>query len=376
VQGKLGRSFQIAKIFGIPFRLDFSWFLIFIFVTLMLSMSFFPDSFKGWHSAYYWIVGIATSLLFFASVIIHELAHSIVSKRTGIPVKSITLFLFGGIAQIGKEATQPKTDLVISIVGPVSSVLLAGIFYGMAYLFNDRNVYLFALTSYLAYVNLLLAAFNMIPGFPLDGGRVLRAVIWLATGNFLRATKIATTAGYVISIAIIVAGVLIFFVWGYFDGLWLIFIGLFLNSSARATYQQTILRENLKGYTAQDVISRDLPRIPRNINLMDLIEGSVFRSPNKLYLVTDSDSVVGILTLWQIRKVPQRQWSLTSAAHIMTPAEELKTVRPADDASSILEKFDQRQDDIVAVLSEGKVVGIITRQSLFDFAQRLQILKG
>jgi Zn-dependent protease len=376
VQGKLGRSFQIAKIFGIPFRLDFSWFLIFIFVTLMLSMSFFPDSFKGWHSAYYWIVGIATSLLFFASVIIHELAHSIVSKRTGIPVKSITLFLFGGIAQIGKEATQPKTDLVISIVGPVSSVLLAGIFYGIAYLFNDRNVYLFALTSYLAYVNLLLAAFNMIPGFPLDGGRVLRAVIWLATGNFLRATKIATTAGYVISIAIIVAGVLIFFVWGYFDGLWLIFIGLFLNSSARATYQQTILRENLKGYTAQDVISRDLPRIPRNINLMDLIEGSVFRSPNKLYLVTDSDSVVGILTLWQIRKVPQRQWSLTSAAHIMTPAEELKTVRPADDASSILEKFDQRQDDIVAVLSEGKVVGIITRQSLFDFAQRLQILKG
>jgi len=372
----LGRSFQIAKIFGIPFRLDFSWFLIFIFVTLMLSMSFFPDSFKGWHSAYYWIVGIATSLLFFASVIIHELAHSIVSKRTGIPVKSITLFLFGGIAQIGKEATQPKTDLVISIVGPVSSVLLAGIFYGMAYLFNDRNVYLFALTSYLAYVNLLLAAFNMIPGFPLDGGRVLRAVIWLATGNFLRATKIATTAGYVISIAIIVAGVLIFFIWGYFDGLWLIFIGFFLNSSARATYQQTILRENLKGYTAQDVISRNLPRIPRNVNLMDLIEGTFLTSPSKFYLVTDGDSVIGILTTWQIKRVPQRQWNLTTAAHIMTPAEELKTVRPADDASSILEKFDQGQDDIVAVLSEGKVAGIITRQSLFDFAQRLQILKG
>ena len=372
----MGRSFQIAKIFGIPFRLDFSWFLIFIFVTLMLAMSFFPDSFKGWNSAYYWIVGIATSLLFFASVIVHELAHSIVSKRTGIPVKSITLFLFGGIAQIGKEATQPKTDLVISIAGPASSVLLAGIFYGIAYLCNGWNVYLFALTSYLSYVNLILAVFNMIPGFPLDGGRVLRAIIWLATGNYLRATKIATTAGYAISIILIAAGALIFFIWGYFDGLWLIFIGFFLNGAARATYQQTILRENLKGYTAQDVISRDLPRIPRNVNLMDLIEGTLPRSPNQFYLVTDGDSVVGILTIWQIKKVPQSQWSLTNVANIMIPVEQLKVVRPADDASSIIEKFDQGQDDAVAVSSEGKVAGIITRQSLFDFAQRLQILKG
>jgi Zn-dependent protease len=372
----LGRSFQIAKIFGIPFRLDFSWFLIFIFVTLMLSMSFFPGSFKGWSSTYYWIVGIATSLLFFASVIVHELAHSIVSRKTGIPVKSITLFIFGGIAQIDKEAAQPKIELVISIAGPVSSALLAGIFYGIAYLCNGWNVYLFALTSYLSYVNLILAAFNMIPGFPLDGGRVLRAIIWLTTGNYLRATRIATTAGYAISVILIVAGALIFFIWGYFDGLWLVFIGLFLNGAARSTYQQTILRENLKGYTVQDVISRDLPRVPRNLNLMDLIEGTFLKSSNRLYLVTDGDSVVGILTTWQIKKVPQRQWSLTTVTHIMIPVEQLQTAHPADNASSIIEKLDQGHDDAVAVSSEGKVAGIITRQSLLDFAQRLQILKG
>ena len=372
----MGKSFQIAKIFGIPFRLDFSWFLGFILFAVMLSTVLLPNNYPNWNTAHYWIVGVITILLLFGSVLVHELAHSIVSRKTGIPVKSITLFIFGGIAQIDKEATQPKTELVISIAGPVSSTLLAGTFYGMAYLFHDRNVYLFALTSYLSYVNLLLAAFNMIPGFPLDGGRVLRAVIWLATSNFLRATKIATNAGYVISIAMIVAGVSIFFIWGYFDGLWLVFIGFFLNSSARATYQQTILRENLKGYTAQDVMSRDLPRIPRNINLMDLIEGTFLKSSNRLYLVTDGDSVIGVLTIWQIKKVPQRQWSLTTVAHIMIPVEELKTTRPADNASSILEKFDQGQADIVAVLSEGKVAGIITRQSLFDFAQRLQILKG
>lgn len=372
----MGKSFRIGKIFGIPFMLDFSWFLIFIFVTLMLSMSFFPNSFEGWPSAYYWIVGIATSLLFFASVIVHELAHSIMSKRAGIQVKSITLFLFGGIAQISKEATQPKTELVISIAGPVSSLLLGGIFYGIAYLCNGWNVYIFALTSYLSYVNLILAAFNMIPGFPLDGGRVLRAVVWLTTGNYLRATKIATTAGTVISIAMIAAGVLIFFIWGYFDGLWLIFIGFFLNGAARATYQQTAMRENLKGYTAQDVMIRDAPRLARYVNLMDLVAGAFVRSPHKLYLVTDGDDVAGILTIWQIRKVPQRQWSLTTVAHIMTPVEQLQTVRPTDDAPSIFEKFAQGQDDAVAVSSDGKVIGIITRLGLVDFAQRLQVLKG
>ena len=372
----MGRSFQIAKIFGIPFRLDFSWFLGFVLFVVILATDLLPNTYPNWNTAYYWIIGVITILLLFGSVLVHELAHSIVSRKTGIPVKSITLFILGGVAQIDRETSRPKTELIMSLAGPVSSLLLAGIFYSLTYLFDGRNEYLLALTVQLYYANLLLAAFNMIPGFPLDGGRVLRAVIWLTKKNYLQATRIATMAGQIISACFIVGGIYIFFQWGLFNGLLLSFIGLFLNSSARATYQQTILRENLKGYTAQDVISRNLPRIPRNVNLMDLIEGTFLTSPSKFYLVTDGDSVIGILTTWQIKRVPQRQWNLTTAAHIMTPAEELKTVRPADDASSILEKFDQRQDDIVAVLSEGKVVGIITRQSLFDFAQRLQILKG
>jgi CBS domain-containing protein len=225
-------------------------------------------------------------------------------------------------------------------------------------------------------VNLILAVFNMIPGFPLDGGRVLRAVVWLTTGNYLRATKIATTAGYIVSTLFIIGGILIFFIWGYFDGLWLIFIGFFLNGAARATYQQTALRENLKGYTAQDVMIRDAPRLARHVNLMDLVEGAFVRSPHKLYLVTDGDEVAGILTIWQIKKVPQRQWSLTTVEHIMIPVEQLQAVHPTDDTSLILEKFSQGQDDVVAVSSDGKVAGIITRQGLFDFAQRLQVLKG
>jgi CBS domain-containing protein len=238
------------------------------------------------------------------------------------------------------------------------------------------NVYVSALSTYLSYINLVLAVFNMIPGFPMDGGRVLRAVIWMVKKDYLQATRIATTVGHAISICFIAGGIFLAFSQDLFGGLWLIFIGFFISSSARANYQQLLMRENLKGYTAQDVISRDLPRLPRNLNLIDLIEGAFLKSPHKLYLVTDGDSVVGILTLWQIKKMPQRQWSLSTVAHIMIPVEQLKTARPADAASSILEKFDQGQDDVVAVLSDGKVAGIITRQSLFDFAQRLQILKG
>jgi Zn-dependent protease len=345
----LGRSFRIGKIFGIPLMVDFSFLLIFIFIALSLSMNFFPMVYEGWPEAYYWIVGIATSLLFVASLIAHETAHSIISKRTGIPVISITLFFLGGVAQISREALKPKNELIMSLAGPLCSMALGGIFYALALLLDGVNIYLSALCSYLSYINLALAVFNMIPAFPMDGGRVLRAIVWMAKKDYLQATCVATTVGYVISVCFIAVGIFLIFTQYILSGLWLIFIFFSISSSARNNYQQLLMRENLKGYTAQDVISRDLPRIPRNVNLMDLIEGTLVKSPYKFYQVTDGDSVVGILTIWQIKKVPQRQWSLTTVANIMIPVEQLKTVRPADDASSIIEKFDQGQDDVVAV---------------------------
>ena len=372
----MGRSFRIGRIFGIPLMVDISWFLLFILITVTLAMNVFPQAADNkWPEAYYWIVGIATSLIFFASLIAHEVAHSIVSKMAGIPVKSITLFLMGGVAQISREVSKPKTELAMAIAGPLCSVALSGIFYLLAYLFDGVNVYLSTLCAWLSYINLALAVFNMLPGFPMDGGRVLRALVWMVKKNHLQATRIATTVGYCVSCCLIAFGAYAIIL-GDFGGLLLIYVGFYLITAARVNYQHLLMRENLKGYTAQDVISRDLPRIPRNLNLMDLIEGTLPRSPNQFYLVTDSDSVAGILTLWQIKKVPQKQWNITTVAHIMIPVEQLKTVRPADNVSSILEKFDQGQDDFVAVLSDGKVAGIITRQSLFDFAQRLQILKG
>lgn len=372
----MGKSIQLGKIFGIPLRLDFSWFLIFILVAVMLSYLYFPSEYN-WHTAYYWIVGIATSVLFFASVLVHELAHSLVSIRGGIPVKSITLFIFGGVAHIGKEASRPTTELRMAAAGPLSSLALAAIFYGISWASSGFNEYLAALTSWLAYINAILAVFNMIPGFPLDGGRVLRSIAWLVTGDYMRATRIATMSGYGVSYLFIIGGIfMIFFLSGYwFNGLWFIFIGWFLNSAVRTTYRQTTLRESLKGFTAQDVMTRDLPSVPRNITIRELVQGQFLTTPRQCFVVTDGDMVGGLLTLRQIKEVPRENWDITTAAQAMTPVENLKAIHPTDAALGLLESMDEENLEQVAVIREGRVIGMILRDDLLRFAQRFSELK-
>ncbi len=372
----MGRTIQLGRLFGIPLRLDYSWFLIFILITVMLSYFYFPDSFPLWHPAYYWIVGIATSILFFASVLAHELAHSLVSIRGGIPVKSITLFIFGGVAHVVKEASRASIELRMAAAGPLSSLVLAAIFYGIAWLSSDFNEYLAALTSWLAYINGVLAVFNMIPGFPLDGGRVLRSIVWLATGDYMRATRIATMAGYGVSYLFIAGGIFMtfFLKGGWFNGLWFIFLGWFLNSAVRSTYRETSLRESLKGFTAQDVMTRDFPPVPRNITIRELVQGLLLTSSRQSFMVTEGETVAGLLTLRQIKGVPRELWDTTTAGQAMTPVANLKAVRPTDDALSLLEGMDEQGLDQVAVVREGRVIGVILREDLVRFAQRLREL--
>lgn len=375
----MGRSIQLGKIFGIPFRLDYSWFLIFIIVTVILSYLYFPWRYPDWPPAYYWVVGITTSLLFFASVLAHELSHSIVGIRSGIPVKSITLFIFGGVAHIGKEAARATAELKMAAAGPLCSIALAGIFYGLFLLSNAFNIeYLAALTLWLAWINGILAVFNMIPGFPLDGGRVLRAIVWQVTGDYMRATRIATMSGYGVSYLFILGGLfMVFFLsGGWFNGLWFIFLGWFLNSAVRTTYHQTTLRDSLKGFTAQDVMTLDLPSVPRNITIRELVQGHLVTTPRPCFLVGDRERVEGLLTLRQIKEVPKEYWDMTTTGQAMTPAENLKMVRPSDDALAILERMDEENLEQVTVVREGRVIGVILRDDLIRFAHRLSQLKA
>jgi len=368
------RGLQLGKIFGIPFQLDYSWFIIFFIITTSLSLLYFPDRYPDWATAQYWIVGIATSFLFFASVATHELAHSVVGLRNGIPVKSITLFIFGGVAHIGREATHPATELRMAAAGPLCSLVLAGLFYGLFWISQDFSVHLAALAWWLALINGMLAVFNMIPGFPLDGGRVLRSITWMITANFRQATRIATFAGYGVSYLFILGGIffMFFLVGGWFNGLWFIFIGFFLNSANRTSYRQTMAREDLKGFSAKDVMLRDLPQIRQNTTIKEVIQGQPLLPSIPCFLVADGERMAGFLTLGQIKQVPREQWDLTTVGQAMTPVEQVKAVRPSDDAVTVLEQMEEENLNLVAVVGEGRFWGIILRDVLIQFALSLQ----
>ena len=367
----MGGSIQIGKIFGIPFRIDYTWFLIFIFFALMLSMYTFPEE---WPTAARWGIGVTTSIIFFASVLAHELSHSLVGRRYGIPVKSITLFLFGGVAHISKEASDPATELKMALAGPLCSLTLCGLFFCISYLSRDVE-YLAEMAWWLGMINGILAVFNMIPGFPLDGGRVLRAVLWRVKGNYLSASRIATNAGYFVSYVFIGGGI-VMLIFGYLDGLWFIILGFFLNNAARTTFRQTVLREALKGYTAQDVMTADFPRIVGGTTIRELVQKMALTASSPGFTVGDADRVDGVLTLEQVKRVPRKYWEATTAAQAMTPVDKIKGVRPTDDALQILEGMEQDNMELVAVVSSGKVVGIIPRDNLLIFAQRVQDLQG
>ena len=368
----MGKGLQLGKLFGIPFRLDYSWFIIFFLITTVLSLFYFPDRYPHWAQAQYWIVGIATSLLFFASVVAHELAHSAVGIRSGIPVKSITLFIFGGVAHLTREANRPASELRMAAAGPLCSMALCGLFSGLWWLSRDFSVHLSALAWWLAIINGLLAAFNMIPGFPLDGGRVLRSILWMITANYRRATRIATMAGYGTSYLFICGGIVLFFLWGLFNGLWLVFIGLFLNSAARSSYHQAVIRDALKGFKAKDVMTTNLPSIPRNLTIKELVQGQLLINSSPCFLVADGERLAGLLSVQQIKGVPRDDWDITTAGQAMIPMEELKAVKPSDDVISVLERMDEENLNQVAVVGEGRMLGLILRHSVIQFAQRLE----
>jgi len=373
----MGRSIQLGKLFGIPFKLHYSWFLIFIFITVILSYAYYPEvTDDSWSTAAYWGLGVLTSLLFFASVVIHELSHSAVAIRGGMPVKSITLFFFGGVAQITREATKPITELKMAIAGPLASIALAGLYYGIFWISSGFNEYLAVVCWWLALINGVLAVFNMIPGFPLDGGRVFRSIVWLVTGNYMRATRIATMAGRGVAYLFILGGIVLLFLpqW-LFNGLWFLFLGFLLHSAATTSYRQAVLLDALRGFTAQDVMTRDPPLVPRNLTIRELIQRRFLPTSSQFFLVVEGESVGGLLTLRRIKGIPKEEWDIITTGQAMTPVEKLKVVRPSDDALGVLQRMDEENLNEIAVAGGGRVIGVVVRENLIRFAQSIQGLR-
>jgi Zn-dependent protease/CBS domain-containing protein len=362
-------NISLGRVFGIPLRLHYTWFIIFAWITFLLVY----DAGQTYPIEQRIILGILTSLLFFASIITHELAHSILAIRNNIPVKEITLFVFGGVSQITKEATTPRAELLIAIVGPLTSLALAGIFYGLHLLLaGTQQILAASLMWWLAWINVILAIFNLIPGFPLDGGRIFRALVWQRTRDYHRATRIATKVGQGIAYAFMAVGIASIFgifapFLSWFNGLLLIFIGWFLRDAARASYQQVLLHDALTGITARQVTDYDCPLIPPHLNLMDLAQQYILPTGRSCFLISWGAELEGMVTMQQIKKVPRSRWAITTVQDIMTPAGKLKVAYADQDILSVLQEMNGENANHIPVMEGGKVIGIINREDIARF---------
>ncbi|MCK4725814.1 MAG: site-2 protease family protein [Anaerolineales bacterium] len=359
-------SFKLGKILGIPIGVHSSWFILFALLTFSLSTGYFPSEYPDLSLTMNIILGLVTSLLFFGSVLAHELGHSIFALRNNIPVKSITLFIFGGVAQIEREPKSPGAEFRIAIAGPITSLTLAAIFGGLWML--DQNLNLLAAPSrYLMRINFLLAVFNMIPGFPLDGGRVLRAFVWQVTGNLRRANRVAVLSGQIVAYGFIAYGVYWIFTGRVFDGLWLIFIGWFLQNAATSTRSQTQIQDSLQGVKVSQVMTCDCDQVTNLQPINQLVEESVLTRGKRCFFVTSEGQLQGMLTLRDIAKIPEQKWRFTTTEQAMVPLSRLEWVEPDDELLKALRIMDSKNVAQLPVLSKGELVGMLSREQIVSY---------
>jgi Zn-dependent protease/CBS domain-containing protein len=365
----------LGRIFGISIGLDFSWFLIFVLLTWTLAVGYFPYEFKDWPTYEYWILGALTAIMLFVSVLLHELGHSVVALNYKIPVTSITLFIFGGMAQIGAEAPNALAEFWIAVAGPAVSFTLAVIFTLLRPL-SAGSQQVWAIVTYLAYINFALAIFNLIPGFPLDGGRIFRAIVWGITGSLRKATAIAGGIGRVVGFTFIFLGVWSMFGGNLIGGLWIAFIGWFLENAAAGQVQAQKIEGLLAGHKVSDAMTANYVEIPAQASLQDLIEHYILAGGQRVFVVKDGEAVKGLLTLHRIKEVPRDKWPVTTADQAMIPAGQLQTTRPDVSLWSALKKMDSNGVNQLPVMSDGQMVGMLTREGAIGYLGTLNEIQG
>ncbi len=367
------RGLPLFSVMGIRIVADYSWFLIVALIAGSLSMGWFPSVLPDRSLVQYVSLGLITAFFFFASVLVHELSHSIVAVLHGIPVRKITLFLFGGVAEISREPDDPTTELKVALAGPAVSAVLAAGFWAAVFLLGMRSGRPAAQLSflYLAIANTFLLAFNLLPGLPLDGGRVLRAIIWRVTGNLKRATYVASVTGQAIAgIMIIVGLVAILFAHQIVTGLWLIFIALFLRQAAEASYRQVMMKQAVRGATVGDAMTRDVVTVSPALSLSELVDEHFLHHHFSCYPVVEGDRMLGFVTIKDIKHVPRAQWSRTRVGDVMTALTEENTLRPTDGIPGAMRKLAGTGSGRLPVAENGRLVGIVTRG---DIMRNLEI---
>ncbi len=364
-----GKRIKLFKLLGFEVRIDLSWIIIAVLVTWSLADGLFPFWYPDLTSETYWLMGVVGALGLFVSIVAHEFCHSLVARRFGMPMKGITLFIFGGVAEMGDEPPTARAEFTMAIVGPLSSMAIGAVFYGI-YRLGEASGWgtpINGVILYIAYINGILAAFNLLPAFPLDGGRVLRSILWGVKDNLRWATRVSSAIGAAFGIGLIVLGVLQFIRGNVIGGVWMFLIGLFLKSAAQMSYQQLLVRKALEGESVRRFMNANPVTVPDSITVERLVEDYIYKYHYKMFPVMSGDRLVGCITTRQVKEIPREAWSRETIREMASPCSAENTISPQTDAVKALAMMSQGGISRLMVVENGRLVGLVTLKDLLDF---------
>ncbi len=374
-----GRAITLFKLFGFEVRVDASWLVIAALVTWSLALGLFPALIPGLTAGTYWWMGAAGAAGLFLSIVIHELFHSLVARRFDLPMRGITLFIFGGVAEMGGEPQSPKVEFLMAIAGPLASIVLGGLFYGFATAARngDWGGVTIAILAYLAWINWLLAAFNLIPAFPLDGGRVLRAALWHFQKNITRATRTASRFGSAFGILLMALAVYRLFMGDFISAIWYFLIGMFLRNASQASYEQVVVQQALAGEPVQRFMHTQPVTVPANLSIERLVEDYLFRYDFKMFpVVKESDQLAGCVTAKDVKQIPKTEWTGHRVEEVTEPCSEANTVSPDTDALKVLSKMRENGVSRLLVTDRDRLVAVVSLKDLLGFVAKKLELDG
>ena len=368
----LGKGLRIGRIAGITISIDYSWFVIFVLFVFLLGSAYLPIIVPGIPRVLYWVAAVFTTLLFFISVLVHEMSHSVIARRHGIPVNNITLFIFGGVSQMEDEPGTPQDEFRMAIAGPLASVGVAVVFFALAIVAVAlRSRLLYASFTYLWFINVALAVFNMIPAYPMDGGRVFRSILWGSIHDLRRATYIASVTGQTFGWILILLGVGSIFIPSIrnFSSIWLALIGWFVISAARSSYQQVLLKDTLSKVPIGEVMNNNVEAVDANISVERLVSDYFLRESVSTLPVERNGQLLGMVSVEDVRALPRDRWAATLVSEITPAMAEEQVVHPQDDAWDAANRMTRANRDRVLVTEDGHVEGIVTRGAIFRWLQ-------
>lgn len=374
----LGRRFSLFKLFGFEVKLDLSWLILGLLITWTLAQGVFPNFYEGLGKITYWIMGVAGALGLLFSIIFHELWHSLVARRFGLPMKGITLFIFGGVAEMEDEPPSPKAEFFMAVAGPLASIFIGAVLFVSSLIGEGVNwpAAVNGVLNYLGLLNFILAGFNLLPAFPLDGGRVLRSILWGWKDNLRWATKISSQIGSGFGVALIVVGAIEFLFGNFIGGVWMFLIGLFLRGASQSSYQQLLLRRSLEGEKVSRFMVKNPVTVSPDTTIDELVEDYIYKHHYKMYPVVDNDKLLGCVTLKQVKEVPKEERASKKVGELANTCSQENSISPEEDVMKALSLMRKTNSSRLMVVDNGKLVGVIALKDIMELLSLKVDLEG